>query len=491
MEKFGNRQIEQQTQQQVQTLSPQQVLVVKLLQLTTVEMEERVKTEVQENPALEEYAPNEASADESGEIDDYAGGEAENEEPAGSTSSTDDYRNEDDVPDYALWDYHQGARERMEEIPFSDDTSFYENLKEQLGEQSITREQRELCEYLIGSLEDDGLLHKSLTDIADELAIYHATDTNEQELEEALRVVQSLEPAGIGARNLQECLLLQLGRKPQSELLTIETDILTKHYDDFTHKHWERIQQRLQVSKALFDSAIADITHLNPRPGISLGESVEHSRQQIVPDFLVETQGNQIMLTLNRGYVPQLRVSSVYMDMLSEQSRSATAEHREAAQFLKRKIDSAKNFIDAIKQRETTLRETMQAIINFQRPFFLEGDESLLKPMILKDIAQNTRYDISTISRVSNSKYVQTNWGVFPLKFFFSDGVETQSGEEISVREVHKYLRSLVDEEDKNKPLTDDDLTRLLREKGLPTARRTVAKYREQLHIPVARLRKQ
>lgn len=452
-----------------------------MLQLSTVEMEERVHAEVLENPALEECEAEPAAAPVS---------ESEGEDAPEESSSSDDYRSEDDIPDYNLWDYRQNRQERAEEIPFSDDTSFYEKLKEQIGEQQLTEHQQQLCEYLIGSLEDDGLLHKELAAVADELAIYYGIETDARELEEMLRVIQSFEPAGVGARNLQECLLLQLERKNSSPVVEVEKTILTKYFEDFGRKRWDRIQQKMETDKRLFDEAMGEITRLNPRPGIALGEGVERSRQQIVPDFLVETQGDQINMSLNRGFVPELRVSGDYMQMLQEQIKSPSAENREAALFLKGKIDAAKNFIEAMKQRESTLTATMQAIIRFQRPFFIEGDESLLKPMILKDIAGITHYDISTVSRVSNSKYVQTNWGIYPLKFFFSDRVTNSEGEEVSVREVHQLIKDFVKAEEKENPLTDDQLMQLLQEKGFATARRTVAKYREQLHIPVARLRK-
>lgn len=483
MAKQTNTQIQEQSQQQTQTLSPQQVQIVRMLQLTTVELEERVRAEVLDNPALDETA----AADE----ESLVTGENEYQESESiDSSSTDDYRDEDDVPDYNLWDYKQGQQERLEEIPYSDDVSFYELLKEQLGVQKIAEHQHFLCEYLIGSLDDDGFLNKELSTIADELAIYHNTETNEKELLEALHIIQSFDPAGIGARNLQECLLLQIERKENTPLRALEQEIITKCYDDFTHKHWERIEQKLNGDKATFQEAMCEITKLNPRPGIALGESVSKSRQQIVPDFIVETHNEQVTLSLNRGFVPDLRVSNDYVRLLNEQEKSPLTENKEAIRFLKQKIDSAKNFIDALRQREATLLDTMQAIIDFQRSFFIEGDESKLKPMILKDIANRTHYDISTVSRVSNSKYVQTNWGIFPLKYFFSDGVSMQDGEEISVREIHKQLQDFIEKENKSNPLTDDQLTEMLRKKGYPTARRTVAKYREQLHIPVARLRK-
>lgn len=491
----GSRQIQSQAQQQIQTLSPQQILVVKLLELPAVELEDRIHAELLENPALEEGKEDAAT-------DEYADGVSPEEgmdNDANDYDSLSDYLTEDDIPDYKLQENNRSRDEQAEDIPFSDATSFYEILKEQLRERNLTEHQCELVEYLIGSLDDDGLLRKSLESICDELAIYAGIESTEEELEEALCILQDFDPAGIGARNLQECLMIQILRKKSKEkkpspILNLEERIISDCYEEFTRKHWEKIIKKLDVREETFNEAIAEITKLNPRPGASLGETIGRNLQQIVPDFLVDTYDDgTINVSLNNRNVPELRMSRDFTEMVEEHTKNKanqSKESKEAMMFLKQKMDAAQGFIDAVKQRQNTLMTTMQAIIDLQRPFFLEGDESLLKPMILKDVAERTGLDISTISRVSNSKYVQTNFGIYPLKFFFSDGYTTEDGEEMSVREIRKILKECIDGEDKKKPLTDDELADILKEKGYPIARRTVAKYRQQLNIPVARLRK-
>lgn len=493
----GSRQIQSQAQQQIQTLSPQQILVVKLLELPAVELEDRVHAELLENPALEE-GKEESANDEYTDTTDAA-----NESEDGGTTDYDslsDYLTEDDIPDYKLQENNRSKGEQVEEIPFSDATSFYETLKEQLSERDLTQHQRELAEYLIGSLDDDGLLRKSLDSISDELAIYVGIEATPQELEDVLKIIQDFDPAGLGARDLQECLLIQIHRKIEQQQLTpndllhVEEAILSECYEEFTRKHWDKIQQKLSLEEDVFEQAIKEICKLNPRPGASLGETIGKNLQQIIPDFIVDTYDDgTINLALNNRNVPELRMSRDFTEMVEEHTKNRanqSKESKEAMMFLKQKMDAAQGFIDAVKQRQNTLMTTMQAIIDLQCPFFLEGDESLLRPMILKDVAERTGLDISTISRVSNSKYVQTNYGIYSLKFFFSDGYTTEDGEEMSVREIRKILKECIDNEDKKKPLTDDELTEKLKEKGYPIARRTVAKYRQQMNIPVARLRK-
>lgn len=489
----GSRQIQSQAQQQIQTLSPQQILVVKLLELPAVELEDRVHAELLENPALEEGS-EETTAD------TLAEESMENDIESESTDydSLDDYLTEDDIPDYKLQENNHSKDDRPEEIPFSDATSFYEMLRDQLSERNLEEKQRELAEYLIGSLDDDGLLRKSLESISDELAIYAGVDASEKELEEALKIIQDFDPAGLGARDLQECLLIQIRRKKDEghtdAIIHTEEAIITECYEEFTRKHWDKIMKKLGLTEEDFNKAIAEITKLNPRPGASLGEAIGRNLQQIIPDFIVETYDDgTISINLNNRNVPELRMSRDFTEMVEEHTKNRahqTKESKEAMMFLKQKMDAAQGFIDAIKQRQNTLMTTMQAIIDLQRPFFVEGDESLLRPMILKDVAERTGLDISTISRVSNSKYVQTNYGIYPLKYFFNDGYTTEDGEEMSVREIRKILKGCIDNENKKKPLTDDELADILKEKGYPIARRTVAKYRQQLNIPVARLRK-
>lgn len=479
-----NRFAQQQTQQQIQTqsLSPQQVMVARLLELTTVEVEERVRGEVIENPALEAVEPEYQRVDNE-QGDAYS-------DNAGGYDSADDYSSPDDIPEYNGWDYHGGGSGM--EYPVSDVHTFGDTLVEQLSELSLTPQEQVVGEYLIGSLDDDGLLHKPLVEIEDELLLYASIAVSQQEIEDVLKKIQSFEPAGIAARSLQECLLLQLERNSESRDLALHKRIVSDYYDDFTKRRWDSLPAKLQVSEQDCRNAIADIVRLNPRPGASLVESVAVPNQQIVPDFNIEVQGEEVSVVLNNYYVPALRVSEEYESMLAAQSNSTNAEHRAAAQFLKQKIDSAKNFISAIKQREETLLRTMSAIVAAQKPFFTGGgDESLLTPMILDDIAKKTGYDISTVSRVSNSKYAQLPWGIYPLKYFFSDGVATTDGGERSVRELYRIIQELVAAEDKRNPLTDEELMEQLRLQGFSLARRTVAKYREHLHIPVARLRRE
>lgn len=469
-------------QVQTQTLSPQQVLVARLLELTTIEVEERVRGEAMENPALETVEPDYVSAEEARVNGDGDFSDA--------YDSAGDYSSPDDIPEYNGWDY-RGNDERVD-IPMSDAQSFGDTLVEQLGELSLTPQQQVIGEYIIGSLDDDGLLHKPLVEIEDELLLYASVAPSQQEIEDVLKMIQGFEPAGIAARSLQECLLLQLSRNDDGRDLSLHKRIVSDYYDDFTKKRWDALPAKLGVDEEECREAIADIVRLNPRPGASLVESVGINHQQIVPDFNIEIQGDDVSVTLNNYYVPSLRVSSEYENMLAEQVRSNNPEHRAAAQFIKQKIDSAKGFISAIKQREETLLRTMCAIVDAQKPFFTGGgDESLLTPMILEDIAKRVGYDISTISRVSNSKYAQLPWGIYPLKYFFSDGVATADGGERSVRELYRIIQELVDGEDKRKPLTDEELMAHLHEQGFTLARRTVAKYREHLHIPVARLRRE
>ena len=471
----GSRQVQTQAQRQVQTLSPQQILAVRLLELPTMELEERIHAELLDNPALEEGK----EAPDNDTENDYNVDENGDPNPESSEDlSLGDYRTEDDIPDYKLQENNRSKGEIAEEIPFSDTTSFYEKL----------------AEYIIGSLDDDGLLRKSNDTLIDELTIYHGISTTPEELDHIINIIQDFDPAGIGARSLQECLLLQIKRKENSPLKQIEYDIIDKYCDDFTRKNKEKIIQRLGISEEQYDAAVAELVKLNPRPGSSLGEAIGKNFQQIIPDFIVETEDDgTILLSLNNHNIPELRLSREFTEMLDEHTRNKnnqSKESKDAMLFLKQKVDAAQGFINAVKQRQQTLMSTMQAIIDLQRPFFQEGDESLLKPMILKDVAERAKLDISTVSRVSNSKYVQTNFGIYALKFFFSDGYTTEDGEELSIREIKRILKELVNGEDKNKPYTDDELADCLKEKGYPIARRTVAKYRQQLNIPVARLRR-
>ena len=487
----GSHQIQTQAQQLLQTLSPYQILVVKLLELPSMELEERVRAEILDNPALEEgkEMPEHESTDDFGTDFNEDNTYNNNED-----LSLGDYRTEDDIPDYKLQEHNRSRGETPEEIPFSDSVSFYEMLLEQLRMQHLNEEEEVMAEYLIGSLDDDGLLRKGVRTLIDELAIYRGIYTNDKEIERILRIIQNFDPAGIGARSLQECLLLQLKRKPDSPLKKIQWDIIDKYCDDFTRKNKEKIMQRLDIDEETYEEAVSELTKLNPRPGSSLGEIIGKNFEQIIPDFIVETEENgNINLILNNGNVPELRLSREFNELLEEHTINRENQSREATDtflFLKQKVDAAQGFINAIKQRQETLFNTMQAIIDLQRPFFLEGDETLLKPMIMKDVAERAKLDVSTISRVSNSKYVQTNFGIYPLRFFFNDSYTTEEGEELSVREIKHFLEECIANENKEMPYNDDELADMLKEKGYPIARRTVAKYRQQLNIPNARLRR-
>ena len=487
----GSSQIQTQAQQMLQTLSPYQILVVKLLELPTMELEERIRAEIFDNPALEEgkeIPPQDAP-------EEFEPNFNEEYNYNNEDFSLGDYRTEDDIPDYKLQEHNRSRGEVPEEIPFSDSVSFYEMLLDQLRMQHLTEEEESIAEYLIGSLDDDGLLRKDFSFLIDELAIYRGIYTNAEEIERILNIIQHFDPAGIGARSLQECLLLQLKRKPDSPLKQIEWNIIERYCDDFTRKNKEKIMQRLDIDEETYDEAVNELTKLNPRPGSSLGDIVGKNFQQIIPDFLVETEEDgSISFSLNNGNIPELRLSREFNDMLEEHTtnkENQSKESKDAFLFLKQKVDAAQGFINAVKQRQETLTSTMQAIIDLQRPFFLEGDETLLKPMILKDVAERAKLDVSTVSRVSNSKYVQTNYGIFPLRFFFSDGFTTEEGEELSVREIKHFLEECVANENKDMPYNDDELADMLKEKGYPIARRTVAKYRQQLNIPTARLRRE
>ena len=454
----GSHQIQTQAQQLTQTLSPQQILVVKLLELPTMELEERVRAEILDNPALEE-GKDISDQDHSEEFEDNFN---EDNSYINEDISLGDYRTEDDIPDYKLQEHNRSRGEVAEEIPFSDSVSFYEMLLEQLQMQRLTEEEKIMAEYLIGSLDDDGLLRKGTQTLIDELAIYRGIYTNEKEIDKILSIIQDFDPAGIGARSLQECLLLQLKRKPETPIKKVEVEIIEKYCDDFTRKNKEKIMLRMNLTEEEYDEAIYELAKLNPRPGSSLGDIVGKNFQQIIPDFLVDSdETGNITFTLNNGNVPELHLSREFNELLEEHTtnkENQSKDSKDAFLFLKQKVDAAQNFINAIKQRHQTLLTTMQVIIDLQRPFFLEGDETLLKPMILKDVAEKAKLDVSTVSRVSNSKYVQTNFGIFPLRFFFSDGYTTEEGEELSVREIKQLLKECIEHENKENPYNDDEL---------------------------------
>ena len=493
MSEFGNiqSQVQTQSQVQVQSLSPQQVLEARLLALSTLELEEQVRMELNDNPALDEagLAPAPDEQDTDPDTDYNENGNEDGEESFRESDSEYDSNSDYDYDDDGWYERPAGTNP-IAEIPVSDTVSFYDILNEQLGEQDLDERQMKIARYIIGSIDNDGILDKDLQSISDDLAFYHNLDASVEEIEKVLKVIQEFDPAGIGARNLQECLLIQIRRKPDSEDKALQERVISDMFDEFTHKRIDKIEARLQLSPERMKAVMDELLKLNPRPGSSLGESVGSNRQHIVPDFVVDSYDEDIRFTMNSSNVPELRVSREYSELLENQIKGGNSSQRDAALYIKRKLDSARGFIQAIKQREQTLTRTMQAIINRQRVFFLEGDESKLKPMVLKDIASDTGYDISTISRATSGKYVQTGFGTFPLKFFFTDKVKSTSGEEVSVKEIHRILKELIDSEDPAAPLTDEQLAERLSERGYKVARRTVAKYREQNGIPVGRMRR-
>ncbi len=487
-------------QKLLQKLSPQQIQLMKLLQVPTANLETRIKEELEENPALE---LDEEKHDENGEElkDEFSeNGEEDYEEKDGSE---DEYDNidvseyvqdgDDEVADYKLRDDNYPEEDETRQLPFKSEVSFFELLKNQLGLLKLDDRQRTIAEQIVGSIDEDGYLRRETSAIVDDLAFRQNINATEEEVEAIIKRIQQFEPPGVGARDLQECLLIQLQRqKDEGKPVEIAMKAISKYFDEFTKKHYEKIQRGLNLDDDQLKDVMHQIIRLNPKPGGNVGE-INKAESYVVPDFFIMNNGGKLELTLNSRNAPELRISEGYRDMLKEYDRGSKKDKRqkEAVLFIKQKIDAAKWFIDAIKQRQHTLLSTMSAIMEHQYDFFLTGDETELRPMILKDIAEKTGLDISTVSRVANSKFVQTEFGTYRLKFFFSESLSTDSGEEVSTREVKKILSDLIGGEDKKRPLSDERLTELLQEKGYNIARRTVAKYREQLNIPVARLRKE
>ena len=486
--------LKQQLRQQLQQkLSPQQIQVIRLLELPAIELEEKVKHELEENPALEEGKEMPDEFDQAdGEIGENSDSMTENNEGEDDLSLG-DYLTEDDIPDYKLQEIRDKSTKK-EDIPFSVSESLNEFLLQQLGFRNLPDKEMKIAEYIIGNIDDDGYLRRDLGAIADDLMFQAGLDISEKNVENILKMIQDFEPTGVGARNLQECLCIQLQKKEQTPETPIAIQIIQHYFEDFSRKHYEKILRGLDISEETLKKAIREITLLNPKPGNAWGGTMETAMSQIIPDFIVDSNNGEITLSMNNRGIPDLRINKEYQDMFQDYTSNKanqTSERKNAIQFVKQKLDAAQWFIDAVKQRQETLMRTMEAIIQLQREFFLTGDEATLRPMILKDVAEKTGYDISTISRVSNSKYVQTNFGIYSLKYFFSESMQTDSGEEISTREVKKIMKEHIEAEDKRKPLTDEELASILKEKGYVIARRTVAKYREQLGIPVARLRKE
>ncbi len=480
-----------QSQKLLQKLSPQQIQLMKLLQLPTIALEQRIKEEMEINPALEEGVDTDDEPVDEFDNDEEFEETAKDDENQREDFAISDYMDDDEGASYKLKANNTSPDEERKEIPFSVGVTFQDMLESQLGMKDLDDREYQIALHLIGNLDDDGYLRRELSSIVDDIAFSQNITTTEEELTELLKVIQDFEPAGIGARNLQECLLIQLRKiEVQNMIVELATEVVEKQMDEFSKKHYDKISKKLEIDDEMLKEVIQEILKLNPRPGNSMADG-QKSHQQVIADFMMTNEDGILLLSLNSRNSPDLKVSKEYSQMLEDYSKSKDKTSKEASMFVKQKLEGAKWFIDAIQQRSYTLLYTMNAIMEYQKDYFLTGDETTLKPMILKDIAERVNLDISTISRVANSKYVQTPFGTFLLKSFFSESLSTDSGEEVSTREVKKILSDCIAAENKKKPLTDDKLTKILKEKGYNIARRTIAKYREQLDIPVARLRKE
>ena len=478
-----------------QKLSPQQIQLMKLIQLPTQAFEQRLLEEMNENPALETGTEDEEiydkdefdNDDANDEFDDYDDNESEDT----SDINIDEYLSSDETPDYKTQANNYSDDDEERESPLVAPISFHQDLINQLNTFMLNDEEREIAEFLVGSIDDMGYIRRSIPDMVDDMAFTQGIYTDEKTVERMLNIIHELEPSGVGARDLQECLLLQLKHKTPTEYVALAIDILENQFDAFTKKHYDKLQQKYNVSNEQLKTAIHEIEKLNPKPGGSFTGSNKIT-EHVVPDFTIRIVDDELVLTLNGRNAPSLHVSKDYQEMMQtyKSSRDKSSAQKDAVQFIKQKLDSAKWFIDAIKQRQETLYVKMNAIMHYQQEYFLEGDETKLKPMILKDIADMVGLDISTISRVANSKYVETPYGTKLIKEFFSEAMKNDQGEDVSTLEIKKILQDVIEDEDKRKPLPDDQLAEILLEKGYPIARRTIAKYREQLDIPVARMRK-
>jgi RNA polymerase sigma-54 factor len=461
---------------QTQRLSPLQIQTIKLIELPVQELEQKIRSELEENPVLDDdpHPERESSEDESTK-----------------DVSLDEIKEEDDTPQYRLRINNWGKDPRPEYNTFSVKESFTQNLSKQLGYKNLDRRGRQIGEFIIGSLDSDGYLRRDIESLVDDLAFRAGIETTAEEVEEVLGIIQEFEPAGVGARDLRECLLLQLQTEEQNADVKCAERILEEMFTEFSNRHFQKIMSRLSIDKDQLKRAIAKIVRLNPSPGGQLDDSYSDQAQQIVPDFVLMIENGELSFRMPRFRIPEIRVNSKYAKLLNNAKGSSDKAEKEAASFVRQKIDSAKWFVEALKQRQNTLQKTMQAILEYQHDYFFDGDERNLRPMVLKDIAEITGFDISTISRVVNSKYIETHFGIFPLKYFFSEGMENKEGEEVSTRELKKALQECVDAEDKKKPLTDEQLVGEMSKRGYKVARRTIAKYRSQLGIPLARWRKQ
>jgi len=472
-----------------QKLSPQQIQLMKLIQLPTQAFEQRLKQELEENPALD--TGKEEKVDEYEDMDNSQD-EYNDNETIEAEINVDDYLSDDEIPDYRTNVNNYSADDDEKSIPYASGTSFTQHLKTQLNTYRLSDEERDIAEFLVGSVDESGYIRRELSDIMDDLAFTQNVYTDEDKIEKVLKIVHQLDPAGVGARNLQECLSIQLARKEQAPDVALASDIINKAFEQFTKKHYKKLMAKFNISEIQLKDAIHEIERLNPKPGGSYSGNtrmIEH----VVPDFAIKIVDGELELTLNGRNAPELHVSREYNNMLKgyKESKEKSKAQKDAIMFIKQKLDAAKWFIEAIKQRQQTLFITMSSIMHYQKEYFLTGDERNLKPMILKDIADEIEMDVSTVSRVANSKYVDTPYGTKLIKEFFSESMTNDQGEEVSTREIKKILETVIEEENKKKPLTDEALAKILKEKGYPIARRTVAKYREQLDISVARLRKE
>ena len=476
-----------------QKLSPQQIQLMKLIQLPTQAFEQRLKEEMVENPALESGKEEE----ELYEKDEFDNNEDDYDDYEGSDNidtdeiNIDEYLSNDETPDYKLQANNYSDDDEERQMPFAASTSFHQDLINQLNTFILSDEQRDIAEFLVGSIDDDGYLRRNVQDIVDDMAFTQGVYTDEKSVEKILHIIHDLEPSGVGARDLHECLLLQLRHKTPTEYVDLAINIIENNFDAFTKKHYEKLQSTYEISKEQLKKAIEEIEKLNPKPGGAF-DGNSRTVEQIVPDFAIRIVDGELELTLNGRNAPTLHISKDYQEMLQtyKVSKDKSNSQKDAVQFIKQKLDSAKWFIDAIRQRQETLFVTMNAIMHFQQEYFLDGEETKLKPMILKDIADMVGLDISTVSRVANSKYVDTPYGTKLIKEYFSESMKNDQGEDVSTLEIKKILKNIIEEEDKNKPLPDDQLAEILKEKGYPIARRTIAKYRDLLDIPVARMRK-
>ncbi|WP_281636520.1 RNA polymerase factor sigma-54 [Flavobacterium marginilacus] len=475
-----------------QKLSPQQIQLMKLIQLPTQAFEQRLLEEMNENPALEsgkeedDYEKDEFDTE---EYDDYEDSEADRIDS--EDINIDEYLNSDDTPDYKTQTNNYSDDDETKETPFAAAISFHQDLINQLNTFILNDEERDIAEFLVGSIDDTGYIRRSIPDLVDDMAFTQGIYTTEKQVETILNIIHELEPTGVGARDLQECLLLQLKHKTPTESVDLATAIIDQHFDAFVRKHYDKLVQKLNISNEQLRNAIHEIERLNPKPGGSFSGNTKIT-ENIVPDFAIRIVDGELELTLNGRNAPSLHISKDYQEMMQtyKESKDKSGSQKDAVQFIKQKLDSAKWFIDAIKQRQDTLFVTMNAIMHYQKDYLLDGDEIRLKPMILKDIADMIGLDISTVSRVANSKYVETPYGTKLIKEFFSEAMKNDQGEDVSTLEIKKILQNTIEDEDKKNPLPDDLLAEILKEKGYPIARRTIAKYREQLEIPVARMRK-